>query len=80
MNWAHRIPFRSDLERDKRREIFIWLGENLGKRDFAENQSTWRWDAEGGKAKDNCDWFCFRHKTDAMLFKLVWNDILNPVD
>lgn len=72
-NWAHRIPFNRYLEREQREFLFDWLNENLGHRPW-DSKVSWRWNAEGGK-KDH-DWFCFRSKKDAMMFKLACHDVL----
>lgn len=78
--WAHRIPYSEALLRDDRKKVFDWLNETLGMRDMSRKSSTWRWSAVGGTTKDRCDWFCFRSKKDAMLFKLTWHDVLKVVD
>lgn len=80
MTWAHRIPFPKHLEREDRQAVFDWLNDTFGLRSWHGKQSSLRWQAEGGKDKDGCDWFCFRSKKDAMLFKLTWHDVLKVVD
>lgn len=76
MSWAHRIPFPKHLDREVRQMVFDWLNGTLGLRPFYGKKSSWRWNAEGGSEKDGCDWFCFRSKKDAMLFKLTFHDAL----
>lgn len=78
--WACRIPYHDNISRENRKIIFDWLNDNLGMRDMNVKASQWRWSATGGTDRDGCDWFCFRSKKDAMLFKLTFHDILNLVD
>lgn len=56
------------FDNDGKLIFYDWLKEQFGDRDLSKSAGTWRWTIIG----NNPIVVYFRHKADAMLFKLTW--------